>query len=905
MPKSLLRSKRAVAVAVVATLAGVSAAVLLSGQSTTARAAAAPGSTVRASVGNGTPTQSPRGGANQELSADGTAVTFTSSAQLDTLPTNGFESVYVRDLRNNKTIMVSRGQFTRVVDPGPDIDRPRLAGEPMLSLNGQPQLEYGETAPTGSSHTPTISGDGRYIGFVTRADNIVPEDADQDQDVLVCDRDPDGDGIFDEELEDGGLDYRYVRVNQPQVQQGEGGAYRVDFPTSPKISDDASRIVWEDTLVQPTGQYDDVVRTALVRPVIGTLAAVPGPGQVVPTPLGQLAPTSQYWPDVSADGRFVVLVASYVEPESYAEFQAVVRKDMNSGAVLRVDWDVNTTPDEITYLSSDQSVLLSSPAISANGGEIAFEAEEFADTCSDGCWNSVAQQPMVFVVRIAAEGTPVDSIVASRDNENELVNGFSPALSGDGRFLAFGTDNAGAHDGIDVPLGDSDSCVTYQNDLHGKPMLNLAGLPPTSEARGERVVCQVVVRDLVVDRERLRSEQPRIAGTLVSAGTGTDCAEEVPEGGTCAGNQDSPPYTRVPPSLSHNGSTVAFDSKATNLVSGEVDDNERTDVFVRTFRPELRADPSPLDFGVVGLDESVDQVVRFDHVGTGPLAVTEIAVDGSDEFAVGAQTCGGEAVILQQAGSCEVSVTFAPDVPANRTGTLRLTLRDGREFTVPLRGRASTEPVRPERARFAAGPDPMNFGDRLLLSDGPNQTVTVTNAGGAPLTIGSVTVVSALAPNDYTIATDTCAGKPVAPRGTCQVTVAFKPTAPGDRPAVLRFVDTSPGGQVHLTALAGKGSTPTIQVSPGVTPPGRVVTVTGTGFAPNHPVTITIFGSVELARVTTDVAGGFSQSLLILPKSPIGTRPVTATIDGTTLQAQRPLLIVTPSVSPSDFVGRG
>ena len=671
--------------------------------------------------------------------------------------------------------------------------------------------------------------------------------------------------------------------------------------------------MWEDDAGPADRPVRDVVRTALVRPpVVGTLAAVPGPGRGRRnTARPARTPETQVRPDVSV-GRPVRRARRRATcgegPESSTTGSVPGDGPQGHGhrrgAARRLGREHDTGRGHLPVGGP-----VGAPV---RAGDL---RERRGDRVRGGGVRGLLLGRLLVLGGRAADGVrgadrartaaPVDSIIASRDNGNELVNGFSPALSGDGRFLAFGTDNAGAHDGVDVPLGESDSCVTYQNDLHGKPMIDLAGLPPTSEARGARVVCQVVVRDLVVDRERLRNEQPRIAGTLVSAGTGTDCAEEVPEGGTCAGNQDSPPYTRVPPSLSHNGSTVAFDSMATNMVPGEVDDNERTDVFVRTFRPELRADPSPLDFGEVGLDDSVDQVVRFDHVGTGPLAVTEIAVDGSDEFAVGAQTCSGAAIVLQQAGSCEVSVTFAPAVPANRTGTLRLTLRDGREFTVPLRGRASTETVRPERARFAAGPDPMNFGDRLLLSDGPNQTVTVTNGGGAPLTIGSVTVVSALAPNDYTIATDTCSGKPVAPRTTCQVTVAFKPTAPGDRPAVLRFVDTSPGGQVHLTALAGKGSTPTIQVSPGVAPPGRVVTVTGSGFAPNHPVTITIIGSVELTRVTTDVAGGFSHGLLILPKSPIGTRPVTATIDGTTLSAQRPLLIVTPSVSPSDFVGRG
>lgn len=926
MPKSLLRSKRAVAMAVVATLVGVSAGVLLSGQSTPARAAAAPGSTVRASVANGTNAQSPRGGSDQELSADGTTVAFASYSQLTDLKTDGNENVYVRDLRDpTKTVMISRGQFIRPEpEPEPDpptIGKPRLASDPLLSLNGRrtqpPPLQFGETIPTGSSHSPTISADGRFVAFMTSADNIVPEDDDNDQDLLICDRDPDSDGVFDEEREGGGLDFRYFRVNQPQFVEGEGGSYRVDYPSSPKLSDDASRIVWEDTLVQDNGDYLDVVRTSVLRAqaggTIGALAAAPSTVQVVQTPLGELNPTAQYWPDVSSDGQFVVLVADYERPESdgefyyYVPFHTVIRKDMRSGAVLRVDWDVSTTPTDVTFLSSDESVNLAAPAISSDGGVVAFEAEEYENYCSEGsCWGSAELQPMVFVVRIDGNGDPVDSVIASRDNNNEIVNGFGPALSGDGRFLAFGTDNRNAHDGIDVSLGDGgDSCLTQSNDLKGKPLVNLSGLPPTSEERNNRVVCQVVVRDLVVDRTRLVNEEPRLPGTLVSAGTGTDCAEEIPEGGTCAGNQDSPPYDRQSPSLSHNGSTVAFDSIATNLVPNEVDDNNRTDVFVRTFRPELRADPTPLDFGVVTVGDTFDQVVRFDHIGTGPLVVTEIAIDDSREFAIGAQTCSGEGIILQQAGSCEVSVTFAPRRNTDRTGTLRLTLRDGREFTVPLTGKGSQELVRPELGRFAAGPDPLNFGDRLLLSDGPTQTVTVTNTGDTNLTVATVEVVSTLAQADYTFAANTCAGAVLPANGTCQVTVAFSPTASGDRPAVLRFVDTGPGGRTHLIGLTGKGSTPTVLLSPAVTQPARVVTVTGTGFAPNHPVTITITGSIESAKAVTDGTGAFTQGLLILPKSPVGNRPVVVTIDGTALTAAIPLLIVTPSSSPGDFVARG
>jgi hypothetical protein len=918
VPTSLFRSKRAVATAVVATLVGVSAVVLLSGQNTPARAASAPGSTVRASVGNGTPApESPRGGSESELSADGTTVVFSSSAQLDdSVKTGTQQNVYVRDLRNNKTILISRGQFTRPAPPTtPTFDGPRLAGKPMLALNGaQPDLQYGEVPPTDASYQPTISGDGRYVAFVTRADNIIPADDDHDGDLVLCDRDPNGDGKLDEPREGGGLDYRYYRVSLPQYSSGEGG-YRTDYPSYPKLSDDASRIVWEDYVYQGEN-YVNVVLTARLRAetTFGVAAvAAPGGGvQVVQTPLGpNQPPTAQYWPDVSADGRYVVLVADYERTEGPVEFpdhipfHAVIRKDMDSGAVLRVDWDVNTSAENVTYLSNDQTVSLATPSISSNGGEIAFAAEPYIEHCNDGCWYSATNQPMVYVVRISPEGAPVDSVIASRDNDNEIINGATPALSGDGRFVAFGTDNANAHDGVDVSLGENSSCLTYRGDLTRGKLLNLSGLPPTTEARDDRVVCQVVVRDLVVDRARLREEQPRVPGTLASAGTGNACAEDLPDGSTCAGNGDSPPYTRTLPSLSHNGSTIAFDSDATNLVPNEKDANGRTDVFVRTFEPELRADPNPLDFGEVELGDTFDKVVRLDHVGTGPLVITDIVVEGSDEYAVGADTCTGDGVVLQQTSNCEVSVTFAPKNEGARDGTLRLTLRDGRQITVPLRGKGSKQPVPPERGRFAAGPDPLDFGERLLLSDGPGQTVTVTNVGGSPLTVKTVEIVSAVAQPDFPIEADTCTGKPVAPKGTCTVTVKFSPTASDGRTAVLRFTDDVSGNDAHLIGLTGKGSTPTIQIVPGVTRPGRVVTVGGTGFAPNKPVTITVTGSIETAKAVADATGVFTTGLLIMPKSSIGTRPVVATIDGTNLKAERPLLIVTPTVAAADFVIRG
>jgi hypothetical protein len=96
-----------------------------------------------------------------------------------------------------------------------------------------------------------------------------------------------------------------------------------------------------------------------------------------------------------------------------------------------------------------------------------------------------------------------------------------------------------------------------------------------------------------------------------------------------------------------------------------------------------------------------------------------------------------------------------------------------------------------------------------------------------------------------------------------------------------------------------------VEVSPAVTQPGRVVTVTGTGFPPSRALTITLTDSVERESVTTDATGAFTRTVLILPKATVGTRQVVATVDTfPTITGQKPLLIVTPSVGPADFVIR-
>src|SRR5262249_2856886 len=91
------------------------------------------------------------------ISADGTSIVFASSASnLAATNTSGLSNIYLRDRSTGQTIWVSH------------------------TLDG--------SAPNGSSGTPTISGDGDAIAFVSSATNLVGYDAKSFSDVFLYNR---------------------------------------------------------------------------------------------------------------------------------------------------------------------------------------------------------------------------------------------------------------------------------------------------------------------------------------------------------------------------------------------------------------------------------------------------------------------------------------------------------------------------------------------------------------------------------------------------------------------------------------------------------------------------------------------------------------------------------------------
>jgi Tol biopolymer transport system component len=91
------------------------------------------------------------------IAADGRAIVFASTAgNLTATDTGGFRNIYLRDRPTSQTIWVSH------------------------TIDG--------SAPNDDSDTPTISGDGNSIAFLSSANNLVGYDAKSLQDVFLLDR---------------------------------------------------------------------------------------------------------------------------------------------------------------------------------------------------------------------------------------------------------------------------------------------------------------------------------------------------------------------------------------------------------------------------------------------------------------------------------------------------------------------------------------------------------------------------------------------------------------------------------------------------------------------------------------------------------------------------------------------
>jgi len=171
-------------------------------------------------------------------------------------------------------------------------------------------------------------------------------------------------------------------------------------------------------------------------------------------------------------------------------------------------------------------------------------------------------------------------------------------------------------------------------------------------------------------------------------------------------------------------------------------------------------------------------------------------------------------------------------------------------------------------------PSSIDFGGQPVGTTSDPRVVTLTNAGDATLSIGSIGIVGAQSADFHQ--TSTC-GATLAPAGSCQLTVTFRPTAGTSRLATLTIADNAPGGP-HTVPLAGT-ATGALVISPSVAVVVGAQTQQFTASAAN------VVWSVDGVIGGASASGTITASGLYVPPGSLGTHTVRATTSGQTQSA--------------------
>ncbi len=403
---------------------------------------------------------------------------------------------------------------------------------------------YGEA----TSRHAAISADGRFVAFESDATNLVSGDTNEFTDIFVHDL----------------MTGRTTRVSRHSLgNEGDEGSFRPSISADGRyvaFESDASNLVSGDT----NGNTDVFVHDRLASTTGRTT-------RVSRHSLGNEGNGSSTKPSISADGRFVAF-------ESGAP--NLVSGDTNGEIDVFVHDRLASTTGRTTRVSrhslGNEGVGMSlAPAISGDGRYVAFQS--FASNLVSGDTNGAQD---VFVHDRLASTTGRTTRV-SRHSLGTEGDGSSTgaSISADGRFVAFQSSASnlvsGDANGMgDVFVHDRLASTTGRTTRVSRHSLGTEGDGTSSDASisadGRFVAFESQAKNLVSDdtnnttdvfiHDRLASTTGRT--TIVSRhslGTEADSSSDAP-------------------SVNGDGRFVAFDSSASNLVSG--DTNGVRDVFV-------------------------------------------------------------------------------------------------------------------------------------------------------------------------------------------------------------------------------------------------------------------------------------------------------------------------------------
>jgi len=303
------------------------------------------------------------------ISADGQTVVFASTAtNLVDGGTNSVEDIFVVDLQSGTVEWVSH------TASGGQADAP--------------------------SSQPVISGDGRFVVFVSAAANLVSGAATGLEEIYLYDR------------ADGSL----VWVSAPL-----SGSANDEMSGEPAISADGNWVAFSSASTQLVPGDTNTRRDIFLWNRSSSALQ-----RVNVTQIGGQADRSSYAPALNADGRFIVFRshATNLVASETPNFGDIFLRDNINGALQRVS--LSTAGDQSPNGASDE------PTISADGRFITFRSNATDLVPND---NNASHDIFVRDMQGTTTRVSVDSYAGESNGSN-----FSPAISADGAAIAFYSD---------------------------------------------------------------------------------------------------------------------------------------------------------------------------------------------------------------------------------------------------------------------------------------------------------------------------------------------------------------------------------------------------------------------------------------------------------------------------------
>ena len=203
--------------------------------------------------------------------------------------------------------------------------------------------------------------------------------------------------------------------------------------------------------------------------------------------------------------------------------------------------------------------------------------------------------------------------------------------------------------------------------------------------------------------------------------------------------------------------------------------------------PQASVSSSQVSFGGTVLGGELTANVTFSNVGTGPLTVSAVHGPSAPFSATGLPAVDD---VISAGDSMTVMVAFEPSAAGKFSGSLEIDSNGGDEV-VGFNGSAVT----PGQLQLSSGS--LDFGS-VLVGSAATQSFTLTNVGGAPVTVGAVDPPPAPFKASGLPAVDAT----IAPGDSIAVTLAFDPTAPGSFSGALE-IDSDGGAEIiRATAAA-------------------------------------------------------------------------------------------------------